>query len=294
MKITPLLLCVLFTASAVHAELTEEQRAIPLEVDAPNAQLAKIILIAGVPSNKPGQHEYFAGCALMFNWLKQQPGVWPVLVANGWPQDEKIFAGAKAIVVYADGGPKLPMLEPSRLERIRASMNQGAGFVLLHQTVDIPEAQAPVIQDWLGGVWTKDIGCRGHWDMSFETSVKHPILQGVQPFSAPLDGWLFNLHFAAQGVTPILTGTVPATARSTADAKAYPDRAETIAWIYERPGGGRSFAFTGCDLHRSWQIESQRRMVTNAILWTANLDVPQSGATAALEPGALAKNLDAK
>src|SRR5258708_31795590 len=97
-------------AVPARAELTDEQRLVPLEADAPDPKLAKIVLIAGSVSNKPGQHEYFAGCALMMDWLKQTTGVWPVLVSEGWPQNEAILDGAKAVVVYADGGAKLPFL----------------------------------------------------------------------------------------------------------------------------------------------------------------------------------------
>ena len=78
----PLLAAV--AALTARAELTDEQKRIPLEVEAPNASLSKIVLLAGSPSNKAGQHEYFAGCALLMDWLKQSPGVGPVLVAGGW------------------------------------------------------------------------------------------------------------------------------------------------------------------------------------------------------------------
>src|SRR4051794_32582442 len=91
----------------VGRALTEEQRQVPLEQDSPDSKLAKIVLLAGSVSNKPGQHEYFAGCALMMKWLKAVPGVWPVMAAEGWPQNEGVFEGAKAVVVYMDGGAKL-------------------------------------------------------------------------------------------------------------------------------------------------------------------------------------------
>ena len=45
-----------------------DQSAVPLEVDATDPALAKIVLLAGTPSNKSGQHEYFAGCALLLKW----------------------------------------------------------------------------------------------------------------------------------------------------------------------------------------------------------------------------------
>jgi hypothetical protein len=282
-----------FAAFTARAELTDEQKRLPLEVDAPKPGLAKIVLLAGSPSNKAGQHEYLAGCALLMDWLKQTPGTWPVLVADGWPANEAIFDGAKAIVVYADGGTKLPFLEPVRWARIKASVESGVGFVMLHQAVDVPEDRAGEIQQWLGAVWQKDIGCRGHWDMSFETFPKHAVTRGVGSFSAPLDGWLYNLHFA-RGAVPLVTGTVPDKSRSTSDAKANVGRAEVIGWAYERANGGRSFGFTGCDLHRNWSVENQRRLVVNGILWTARFEVPEAGAPAAMSHAALATNLDAK
>lgn len=280
-------------ALAARAELTEQQRQIPLEQDSPDPKLAKIVLLAGSVSNKPGQHEYFAGCAMMMEWLRQTPGVWPVMAAEGWPKNEAILDGAKAVVVFADGGAKLPFLEASRWEKMRGLMSKGAGLVMLHQAVDVPEDRAEEIKSWLGGVFKKDIGCRGHWDMEFSEFPKHAITRGVTAFAAPFDGWLFNLHFAP-GAVPVLRGMVPDKNRTTADAKAHAGRAETIAWAYERANGGRSFGFTGADLHKNWIAESQRRLVTNGILWCAKIDVPEQGAPAPMTPAQLAANLDAK
>lgn len=292
---SPRLLLALLTALPLvaFAELTEEQLRLPLEKESPDPKLAKIVLIAGAPSNKAGQHEYFAGCAMMMDWLKQTPGVWPVLVADGWPKNEAVLDGAKAVVVYADGGAKLSFLEPARWSRIKQLMDKGAGLVMLHQAVEVPEAQAEELKSWLGAVWQKDIGSRGHWDMEFAEFPKHPINQGVTTFAAPFDGWLYNLHFAPTA-TPLLSGQVPDKARSTADAKAHVGRPEVVAWSFERPNGGRSFAFTGCDLHRNWSVESQRRFVTNGILWAAKVEVPANGAAVPLSPEALTRNLDAK
>src|SRR6187401_2900623 len=114
-----LLLACLLTTSA-FAVLTDEQKKVPLEKDSTDPKLSKIVLIAGSVSNKAGQHEYFAGCALMMDWLKQSPGVWPVMVAEGWPKDERIFEGAKSVVIYADAGAKMPFLEPARWARMKS------------------------------------------------------------------------------------------------------------------------------------------------------------------------------
>ena len=287
-------IALLLSAVFASAELTEEQRLVPLERESGDAKLAKIVIIAGSPSNKAGQHEYFAGCAMLAEWLRKTPGVDPVLAAEGWPRNEQIFAGAKAVVVFADGGIKLPFLVPERWGKMKALIAGGAGLVMLHQAVDVPEANAEELKSWLGAAWTKDIGCRGHWDMEFTPAAGHPSLRGVEPFAAPLDGWLYNLHFAEKGITPLLSGAVPDKSRTTVDAKAHTGRAEVIAWAYDRPGGGRSFAFTGCDLHKNWQVESQRRFVVNGILWSAGIEVPATGASVPMQAGDLARNLDSK
>ena len=292
MRLRHILPLVLFAVVA-RAELTDEQRRLPLEADSTNPALAKIVLLAGSPSNKPGQHEYFAGCAMMMDWLKQTPGVWPVLVAGGWPKNEAVLNGAQAVVVYADGGTKLPFLDSVRWGKMKELMDAGTGLVMLHQAVDVPEERAEDIKNWLGAVWQKDIGCRGHWDMEFSEFPKHPATRNVSAFAAPLDGWLYNLHFAPNAV-PLLSGKVPDSSRTTADAKAHAGRAEVIAWTYERPNGGRSFAFTGCDLHRNWLVESQRRFVANGILWSAKVEVPEAGAPVAMSPSALAAYMDKK
>ena len=138
-----------------------------------------------------------------------------------------------------------------------------------------------------------DIGNRGHWDMSLKPQGGHPVLNGVTPFEAPGDGWLFNLHFA-EGATPLLVGAVPDKVRTTADAKAHTGRDEVIAWAFERSGGGRGFGFTGADLHKSWSYESQRRLVVNGILWSAGVDVPKGGAKTTFAETDLNRNLDEK
>jgi hypothetical protein len=285
----------ILTSTALHADLTEQQRQVPLEVDTQDKSLAKVILIAGTPSNKPGQHEYFAGCALMMQWLKQQPGVWPVMVAEGWPKNEAIFDNAKSIVCFMDGGVNLALLEPARWARIKKCMDEGAGLIMLHQAVEVPEAQAAEFKSWLGGVWQKDIGSRGHWDMTFDAIPKHETTRGVTPFAAPKDGWLYNMHFAEKGVTPLLLGQVPDKNRTTDDARSHAGRNEVIAWACERANGGRSVGFTGCDLHSGWGVESQRRFMVNAILWSAKLPVPDSGAPVpACGESELAANWDRK
>ena len=68
-----------------------------------------------------------------------------------------------------------------------------------------------------------------------------------------------------------------------------------VAWAYERPAGGRDFGFTGAHNHVSWQDENFRKVVLNAILWTANVEVPQTGCPSpAVSDSRLKENVDGK
>jgi hypothetical protein len=97
-----------------------------------------------------------------------------------------------------------------------------------------------------------------------------------------------------KGVTPIVTATPPDETRKTDAAKAHPGRPEILAWAFERSAGGRSFGFTGAHFHRNWDDENFRRLVVNAILWSAKLEVPPGGARVDLDRGDLNANLDKK
>lgn len=285
----------LATLSTSHAELTAEQRQVPLEQVPADASKARVVLLAGTPSNKPGQHEYFAGCALLMDWLGKIPGVAPVMVADGWPKNESVLDGARCVVIYMDGGDKLAFLEPARLAKMQALADAGTGFVILHQAIDCPADQAATFKNWFGAAFQGDIGCRGHWDVNFESiATTHATARGITPFPLLKDGWLYNLHFAEKGVTPVLACAMPDNSRKTAHGKAHSGRAETVAWAYERPAGGRSFGFTGCDLHANWAEANQRKLLLNGILWSAGLDVAKDGFSSTTTDEDLKKNWDRK
>ena len=103
------------------------------------ASPAKIVLIAGKPSHGPGQHEFNAGTLLLEKCLRQNKGVETVVVKGGWPEDENVFDGARAIVLYMDGGDRHPLIQGSRLETMRKLMGKGVGLACLHYAVEVPK-----------------------------------------------------------------------------------------------------------------------------------------------------------
>jgi hypothetical protein len=273
-----------------------DQSGVPLEVQPTDPSLTKIVIVAGKQSHGPGDHEFFAGSAILMNMLKQTPGVFPVMARDGWPKDpEKTFAGAKAVVFYMDGGGGHPIIQKEHKEVVAKLMENKIGFVNLHYAVEYPKAHSDHILNWLGGYYETGFSTNPHWVANFKKLPEHPITRGVKPFEIK-DEWYFNIRFRpeSQGVTPILTATPPDNVRGTAEAKKFPGREEIVGWAFERPDGGKSFGFTGGHTHKNWGDENFRRLVVNAILWSANVEVPKDGAKVDFNPADLNRNLDRK
>lgn len=85
-------------------------------------------------------------------------------------------------------------------------------------------------------------------------------------------------------MTPILTTMLP---------KDAPNK-ETIAWAVERADCGRGFGFTGAHYHVNWGMPDFRRMIVNAILWSAKVTMPAGGARRDVTAADLQANQDPK
>lgn len=278
-----LLLLVLFPSSLRAAE---PEAKIALEKQPEDPKLAKIVLIAGSNFFKPGEHEYVAGCAVLMDLLRQTPGVFPVLALD-WPAKPETLTGAQAVVFFFDGGDKHALLKADRLAAIQKLADGGTGLVHLHQVIDYPKDLGERARGLAGAAWEKGFSQRAHWVADFKTFPEHPVCRGVTPFKID-DGWLYKLRFTSEkkGITPLLRTVSPKAASTTE-----PGDDAIVSWVYERPGGGRSFSFTGCHLHSSFGQEGYRRLLVNGILWSAGVDVPKSGAPVALAADDLAKYL---
>jgi type 1 glutamine amidotransferase len=251
-------------------------KGVTLEEQPKNEKAAKIVFIAGSNLFKPGEHEYIGGCALLMDMVKQTPDVAPVLALD-WPKNPQTFAGAKTVVFFADGAEKHPALQAERAAQLQKLVDAGVGLVMLHQGVDVPKERGDQMRSWMGAAWEKGHSQRAHWIDSYDFLPDHAVTRGVKPFKID-DGYLYKLKFQPEmkGITPILRTVNP----KTPNAKR--DDTSIVAWTYERKDDGRSFAFTGGHLHVSFAEEGYCRLLTNAILWTAKVDVPRFGAAVTL------------
>lgn len=272
------------------------------------ADKKSVILIAGKPSHGPGSHEHNAGVLLLSKCLKTAVADLvdvKVHLNAEWPAPEEL-SKADTVMIYADGFTGHPALQGDHLEQLRTQVDRGCGFMALHWATEVPaEKGGAEFLDWMGGFCEPFWSVNPHWTADFKELPTHPITSGVKPFST-LDEWYFHMRFRPEmkGVQPILTAIAPDITMERPDGmrsgnpavrKAVADKVpQHVAWAAERTNGSRGFGFTGGHFHKGWANNDQRKLVLNAILWTANAKVPTKGVDSTVTPEELAANLDPK
>jgi type 1 glutamine amidotransferase len=267
---------------------------------------ANILLIAGKPSHAPGEHEHNAGVLLFQKCLASVAGVKVSTFLNGqWP-DDTALNGAAAVVIYCDGGGGHVALQGNRLEQLGALLKKGVGFGCIHYACEpTTEKGNKEFRDWIGGCFETFWSVNPHWDAEFKNLPDHPITRGVTSFRMR-DEWYFHMRFreGMKGVTAILSAVPPAETMSRPDGAHSGNPAareavkkgepQHVMWACQRDDGGRGFGFTGGHFHKNWGHDDFRKVVLNAILWSAKVEVPAAGVTSTLTEEDLKQNLDSK
>ena len=250
---------------------------------------AKIVFISGSPSHGRMKHEHRAGNMILADAFNRSGlNVNAVLVPHyGYPEDPSILENAATIVIFCTGH-RGHVLSP-KLDEFDALMKKGTGVVMIHWATEAEKGKpGEKFLEWMGGFCDLDWSVNPHWAPKFKDFPDHPISNGVKPFSVN-DEWYYHMRFVdgMKGVTPILSDLPPldtlrrkdgARSGNPAVRKAVGSgQKQHVAWAYERPGGGRGFGFTGAHNHDSWQNDDCRKVMLNAILWTANIKVPKDG-----------------
>ena len=281
------------------------------------AQTKKLVIVAGKPSHPPRMHEFNAGVQLLEKCLKSTPGLDVRIVLNGWPTDESVFADADAVVFYMDGGGRHEVVleEGRRMQLVDAWTKRGVGICCMHYGVEVLADQAGTeFKRWIGGHYENMFSCNPIWEPKFTAFADHPITRGVKPFEIE-DEWYFNMRFIGDVTgnesqtidetkfTPLLVAAPSDEVRDGpyvypkgpyAHIQASKGRAEAMMWSVERPDGGRGFGFTGGHFHDNWGNDQYRKVVLNAMLWLAKVEVPAEGVDSQITQKDLDANLDPK
>jgi hypothetical protein len=258
--------------SPVHAEKAKRPR--------------KVVLIAGPldKSHPPGTHEYEKSVRLLKHCLDHSPNVKGVRAEahlGGWPRDPRTLDDADTIVLVSSGSDRRerdhPLLVGDRLAVLGRQMKRGCGLVLIHWATFVPKKKAgEKVLDWVGGYFDYESGPapRG-WYSKISVartkvrpaSPRHPICSGLAPFELN-EEYYYHLRFRERDprLVPILTTPIPGEKGD-----------QVVAWAVQRKDGGRGFGFTGGHFFANFRVEDFRRMLLNAVLWTAHADVPPGG-----------------
>jgi quercetin dioxygenase-like cupin family protein len=238
----------------------------------------KVVLIGGATSDGPGRHDYPNAIRVLERLLKSSPELPGLDIEShpdGWPADSA-FERASAVVLYFDGLDKHPLLATERRERFDAAMRAGVGLVVLHQASTVPATDRTLdLRRWLGGARY------GMFDRATEmaqiatATPAHPVSRGLVPFTY-LDEFYPTLRWR-DGVQPILQAQLHVEFRDGKDLVIGEPVTSTVAWVYERAGGGRAFGYTGAHYLAAFDQPTVRKMILNAIAWTARIEVPAAG-----------------
>ncbi len=222
------------------------------------AEKPKRVLLLGQTRDHPaGTHEYMSGLHVLGKCLQGVPGLEAkILNADGdWPEGPGLIREADGIVLYLGEGGRWMLADAKRREAIAALAARGGAIVGIHWAIGARDAKyIPGHLKWMGGM-------HGGPDRKYTFSTadltlvapKHPITRGVEPLRLK-DEFYYQLKFAKQGkVTPLVAASI--------DGKA-----ETCAWAFERPDGGRSFGFCAMHDHVNWGLVPCRRLIAQGVL----------------------------
>jgi type 1 glutamine amidotransferase len=262
----------------------------------------KIVFLAGPKDHGAvGRHEYEKDLRELAWQLEKATnlpaGIETAVLVGKAPRDLSVLEDASAIVIVGSGdwlrnetnvlfqqfqatdGRTYDAETTAYLQRFDQLIRQKQiGISIFHYTMWVENwVGRRYYLNWLGGLW---IPYASHnpvdtWKME-PLAVKHPVLQGIKPWSFRDE--VFSRYFLFDN--PKRTELLQGTPSNTNNGAPRP-----VSWVYERPDGGRSFVWGGSDFHDNMHsVEDYRRYLLNGIIWTAKIDVPADGVFAPAPP----------
>ncbi len=256
-----------------------------------------IALIAGPITGHPKEaHEYEKSVLLLQHLLETSPDLIGQLRVRvyfqGWPAEPTALNDADTLVMITDGGDHReqdhPLYVGDRREQFRRHMQRGCGAVFLHWSVFHPSRFHDDITEWVGGYFDYETGSSPQkwysaiqtWQAQARPVPGHPVTRGVNAWTGP-EEFYYRMKF--RGADPANAGTGATSRidpRLTSLLTTRPPRETndfTVAWAVERADGGRGFSTTGGHFYSNWWQPDWRRLILNAIAWSAKIEVPTGG-----------------
>lgn len=257
-------LCALATSVAVAGCL--------LTVATHAGEIQRVLLIGQGPDGHPrSTHEYNAAAGLMAKLLSRtkQLQTIPVSADGDWKEGPELLDGADSAVVFVSQGAAWIQEDAQRLTAFQRLAKRKGGLVCLHWGMGTRDAKnIKAFVDLFGG-------CHGGPDRRYKVvdvrtqlaGDSHPVLNGIEALDVH-EEFYFKLKMPgakpAGRYTPLIRVNIE-------------DEDHMVSWAWERPDGGRSFGFSGLHFHENWKHEAYRRLITQAVLWTLDREIPDEG-----------------
>lgn len=260
-----------------------------LAAEQPAAPRKKIVLLAGKKSHGPegnGIHDYARSARLLKVMLEAstiRDRLRVEVHPGGWPRDPSTLDDADTILVVSDGRDgtlfeEAPHLaSPERVRYLARQMKRGCGFLTFHFSTFAPQQYADEVLRWSGGYFQWETAGKRQWYSAIATreaevrpaSADHPVLRGVRPFRMR-EEFYYNLRFRADDAALKPLWVV-------ADLKGRAPDGNVVAWARQREDGGRGFGTSCGHFYDNWKHADFRRLMLNALAWTAKIEVPPAG-----------------
>jgi hypothetical protein len=243
--------------------------AAPSAAAAPHGGQRPIVIVAA--SRAPGNiHQHSATAQLLADLLKEAhptPPVPTVILDEEKARAPGALDTARSVVLLGEEGAEHLLVNSSLCANVAKLVARQGGLVLIHGSAAPPDNLVADVRAWAGGVMHSEGDTMAvNWPAGFGRLPEHPVLEGFNPFSVD-DRWMPAARSrSAPNVTILLESDPPEYARVAGETNP-----QAMAWAYERPNGGRSFVFGGGHFFLTYRDENVRRVLTQAILWTAKI-----------------------
>ena len=224
----------------------------------------KILLIGKEPDHDFGSHMYMHTQTMLAKCLEKTENV-QTIISQGWPRDSTVLKGVKTIVLYSSPGAEF-LLDGPGSGLLHQMMRNGTGLVTIHWASSVYEKNLNRLGDqwldYLGGTWVSNYGLSTDTSVLKQLVPEHPICRGWKEYE------LYDEYY----LNPVIKTATPLLEITTTGKNV------VVGWVYERPDNGRAYATTLGHFYSNFRIEAFRRMIVNAVLWTAHVEVPMDGA----------------
>ncbi len=257
----------------------------------------KIVLIAGKKSHGPEGnriHDYPWSVRLLKVMLDNSNIADRVRVEmhfDGWPEDQSTLEDADTIMIVSDGrdgdrfSPAPHQASDDRIAFVEKQMKRGCGIITFHFSTFAPDKYGQKMLAWGGGYFDWEENGKRKWysairHMGGDTQVElpnaaHSVCRGIKPFMMK-EEYYYNIRFEPNdpGLTHVLR--VPSLGGRARDGN-------VVAWAKQRGEAfknGRGFGTTCGHFYDNWKNDAFRKLILNAIAWTAHIDLPAGGVEA--------------